>query len=139
MATISVLYYDAGSLVGFSSLPKIRASEGAERKKKGKAQSVGAIRAWLEEQDVHTLHRPVRKRFARKTYTVTKVMDVWKCDLLDVKVYAKYNDNYKYILSVIDVLSEFLFLIYVKTKSGPAVNTVFLYIFSNRIHMRISR
>jgi len=49
MATISDLYYDAGSPAGFSTLPKLRASEAAERKKKGKPQSVGALKAWLEE------------------------------------------------------------------------------------------
>jgi len=53
-------------------------------------------------------------------------MDVWECDLLDVEAYGKYNDNYKYILSVIDILSKFLFLVTVKTKSGPSITTAFL-------------
>jgi len=55
-------------------------------------------------------------------------MDVWECDLLDVQAYAKYNDTYKYILSVIDVFSKFLFLIPLKTKSGTAVNGVPVHI-----------
>jgi len=103
MAIISDLYYDAGSPAGFSTLPKLRKSESAEREKKGKPQSIGAIKACLEEQDAYTLHRSVRKRFARIPYTVIYVMDVWESDLLDVKAYAKYNDNYKYILSVINI------------------------------------
>ena len=45
---------------------------------KGKPQSVGAIKAWLEEQDSYSLHRPVRKRFARNPYNLTKVRDVWE-------------------------------------------------------------
>jgi len=80
MANISDLYYDEGSPSGFATLPKLRAAEAAERKMKGKPQSVGAIKAWLEEQDAYTLHRPVRKLFARNPYTVTNVMDVWECD-----------------------------------------------------------
>jgi len=44
------------------------------------------------------------KRFARNPYTVSNVMDVWECDLLDVQAYAKYNGNYRYILSVICIL-----------------------------------
>jgi len=63
------------------------------------------------------LHRPERKRFARNPYTVTNVMDVWECDLLDVQAYAKYNDSYRYILSVIDVFPEFLHMDPIKTKS----------------------
>jgi len=33
-------------------------------------------------------------------------MHVWECDLLDVQAYAKYNDNYRYILSVIDLFTK---------------------------------
>ena len=81
----------------------------------------------------HTLSPlPVRKRFARNPYTVTNVGDVWECDLLDVHFYAKYNDNYRYILSVIDVLSKYLYLIPVKTKSGPAVTAAFRSIFADK-------
>ena len=84
MATISDLYYDENSLAGFSTLRKLRAAELAESKKKGKPESVAATKAWLEEQDAYTLHRPVRKRFARNPYTAINVGDVWECDLLDV-------------------------------------------------------
>jgi len=84
MATISDIYYDEGSPAGLSTLPKLRAAEVSESKtKKGKLQSVGSSKAWLEEQNAYTLHRPVRKRFARNPYTVTNVRDVWECDLLD--------------------------------------------------------
>jgi len=131
MARISDLYYDEGSPVGFSTSLKLRTAETAEREMKDKPQSVGAIKAWLQEQDAYTLHRPLRKCFARNPYTVTNLMDVWECDLLDVKAYAKYNDNYKYILSVLDVFSKFLFPFPVKKKSGPAVTTALLSIFDN--------
>ena len=109
-------------------MPKLQAAA-AVVGRKGTPKSIGFIRAWLEKQDAYTLHRPAKKRFAHNPYTVTNVMDVWECDLLDVQAYAKYNDNYKYILSVIDIFSKFLFLVPVKTKSGPAVTTVFLSIF----------
>jgi len=129
MAATTSLYYEAVSPVGFETMPKIRVAEAAERK--GKPQSVGAIKACLKEQDAYKLERPVMKSFARNTYTVTNVMDVWKSDLLDVHAYAKYNDNYKYVLSVLDVFSTFLFLIPVETKRGTAVTTAFRSIFED--------
>jgi len=58
-------------------------------------------------------------------------MDVWECDLLDIQVYAKYNGNHRYILSVIDLFSKFIYLISVKTKSGPAVAAAFRSIFDD--------
>jgi len=106
---------------------------------KGKPQCVGAIKAWLEKQDAYILHRPVRKHFARNTYTVTNVMDVWEWDLLDVQTYAKYYDHYKYPLSVIDVFSKFLFLVPVKPKSGPAITTAFLSILDDDDPKKTSR
>ena len=53
------------------------------------------IRDWLEKQEVYTLHRPIRKHFARKPYTVNNVMDVWECYLLDGRALVKFNDNFK--------------------------------------------
>ena len=133
MASISDLCYDEASPAGFSTLRKLRAAEVAESKTmKGKPQSVGSTKAWLKEQDAYTLHRPVMKRFARNPYTVTNVKDVWECDLLDVHSYAKYNDNFKYILSVIDVFSKFLCVIPVQTKSGTAVTAAFRSIFDDK-------
>jgi len=133
MATISELYYNEGSPAGFSTLRKLRAVEVAESKtQKGKPQSVGSTKAWLEERDAYTLHRPVRKLFARNPYTVNNVRVVWECYLLDVQSYAKYNDNFRYILSIIDVFSKFLYLIPVKTKSGPAVAAAFRSIFDDK-------
>ena len=63
---------------------------------------------------------------------MTNVGDVWECDLLDVQSYAKYNDSIRYILSVIDVFSKFLYLIPVKTNSGPAVTAAFRSIFDDK-------
>jgi len=100
--------------------------------KKGNLQSVGSTKKWFQEQDAFTLQRPVRNRFARYPYTVTNVMDVWECDLFYVQPYAEYNDNFRYILSVIDVFSKFLYRISVKTNSGTAVNTAFRSIFDDK-------
>ena len=59
-------------------------------------------------------------------------MDMWEFDILDVQYYAKYNDIFNYILSVIDVFLKFQYLIPVKTKSGPAVTAAFRSIFDDK-------
>jgi len=59
-------------------------------------------------------------------------MDVYECDLLDVQAYAKYNDNHRYILSVINVFSKFLHMNRVKKKSGPSEASAFHSIFDNQ-------
>ena len=95
--TTSILFYEPTRSFAFSNLLKRRSE--AVVGKEGTPKSVGAIGLWLEKQDAYTLHRPVRKRFACNSYTVTKVMDVWEFDLVNVQAYSKYNDKHRYILS----------------------------------------
>jgi hypothetical protein len=44
-------------------------------------------------------------------------MDVWETDLLDVQTISKY-DNFKYLLTLIDVFSQFLKVVPLKSKTG---------------------
>jgi len=90
-ATANRLYYDPARTTAFSTLRKL----GVAAKKKN--IKLDDIRDWLEKQDAYTHHRPIRKRFARNPYTVNNVMDVWECDLVDVRALGRFNDNYKYI------------------------------------------
>ena len=39
----------------------------------------------------------------RNPYSTNNVMDDWECDLVEFQALTKFNDNYKYMLSVIDV------------------------------------
>jgi len=93
----SALYYNPAKPKAFSTLDKLSAALSKKNKSDAKA--------WLRKPNAFTTHRPVRNRFLRNPYTVTNVMDVWECDLLDMQSLAKYNDTYSYILSVIDVFS----------------------------------
>jgi IS30 family transposase len=124
----SKYYYEPARPFAYSTLEKLLAAV--------KGKSAGDARAWLEKQDAYTLHRRVRKRFPRNPYSVTNVMDVWECDLVDVQALGKYNDNFKYILSVIDVFSKFLHMIRLKSKTGTAVAEAFLSVLGDPSHRR---
>ena len=67
------------------------------------------VRAWLETQDAYTLHRTVMKHFSRNPYNVKNVIDVWKCDLLEVQSLAKHNDmqrNYNGHRRILEISSS---------------------------------
>jgi hypothetical protein len=115
-------YYDPSNPSTFSTLAKLQT---AVRKVKGKQTSPRATQDWLHQQDAYTLHKPVRKRFSRNPYSVNSVMDVWESDLLDVQNLSRYNDNYKFLLTVIDVSSKFLHVVPLKNKTGPTVTSAF--------------
>jgi len=62
------LYYNPEIPTTFSTLDKLSAA----LSKKNKSD----VKACLENRDVYTIHRPVRKSFLRNPYTVTNLMDV---------------------------------------------------------------
>jgi len=115
--------------MAFSTLNKLAAA--AAVKTTTTKMTKKNLRAWLDKQDPYTLHRPIRRCFARNPYSVNNVMDVWECDLVDVRSLAKFNDKYKFILSVIDVFSKFLYLIPLRSKTGTVVASAFQSIFKD--------
>jgi len=123
----SRLYYDPAKPTAFSTLNKLAAAAVKTTSKLNKKN----LRAWLEKQDPYTLHRPIRRCFARIPYSVNNVMDVWECDLVDVRSLARFNDKYKFILSVIDVFSKFQYLISLRSKTGTVVASAFQSIFKD--------
>jgi hypothetical protein len=112
---LASLYYEPSKPSAFSILAKLQA---AVRQAKGKNPSPRVTQDWLQQQDAYTLHKPVTKRFSRIPYTVNNVIHMGESDLLDVQNLSKY-DNYKLLLTVIDVFSKFLHVVPLKAKPGP--------------------
>ena len=67
----------------------------------------------------YTLHKPRRKRFATLTTMVFGVDEQWQMDLVDMQKLSKWNKGFKYLLTVIDVLSKRAWAEPIKNKSGP--------------------
>jgi hypothetical protein len=59
-------------------------------------------------------------------------MDVWETDLLDVQYFRKFNDNYKYLLTVIGVFSKFLHVVPLKSKTAQTVVSALQSIFTDK-------
>jgi hypothetical protein len=67
------------------------------------------------------LHKPVRRYFRKRRVLVGGIDAVWAVDLIDMQHYAKDNDNFKFILAVIDVFSKFGWMRVLKNKTGIEV------------------
>lgn len=59
-----------------------------------------------KEGVVSEIHRSARKNFIRRTYQMRGVDDTFQADLIEMIPHSKTNNNYKYILTVIDVFSK---------------------------------
>ena len=89
------------------------------------------VKDWLIEQDAYNQHKLVRKKFPRRTYDISNIYDCFEADLADFRSIKSFNDNYTYVLFVIDCLSKFLWVEPLKDKSGISVATALRKIFSN--------
>ena len=95
-------------------------------KKEGKYDiSRAQLKKWLMKQDTYTLHKPARRHYKRNRVIVGGIDELWQMDLADMQAIATENDGYRYLLVCIDVFSKFVWVIPLKTKTGPALVTAF--------------
>ena len=118
MELLNKLYYDPSHPASYSGAEKIVNAT------RGKTTRTNVI-DWLKSQDAYNLHRPYRKRFLRAHYNVDNIDDVWEADLVDLQSIKEDNDNYSYLLVVIDVLSKYSWVEPLRSKSATEVKNAF--------------
>jgi hypothetical protein len=87
--------------------------------------SVQETKHWLSGIDAYTLHKPYRLRFRRRRTFAKGIDDLWQADLVDLTSLAMHNDNYKFLLVVIDVFSRYGYCVPLKSKSGATLTAAF--------------
>ena len=131
---LSQHYYDPrrpGSYGGVAALH--RAVKKTRTKTKGKTKiNHQNVQHWLSGQDTYTLHKPVRRHFPRRRIIVGSMDQQWQADLIDVKNLKQYNDGFTFLLTVIDVLSKYAWVIPLKDKTGASLIQAFETIFEER-------
>ncbi len=126
---LKAIYYDPTHPASLSRPSVLAAASGGEKRK---------IEKWLKSQPAHTLHKQVRKRYPTRQYVVDTIDSQWQADLADMQAVARHNNGYKYILTVIDILSRYAWARPLKTKAGHEVAAAFADIFQEgRIPERI--
>ena len=85
-------------------------------KKDGKYDiSRAQLKKWLMKQDTYTLHKPARRHYKKNRVIVGGIDELWQMDLADMQAMAAEND----------VFSKYVWVIPLKTKTGPALVTAF--------------
>ncbi|RWS23397.1 hypothetical protein B4U80_10559, partial [Leptotrombidium deliense] len=74
------------------------------------------------DQLTYTLHKAKRKTFKRNRIKVSRINEQWEADIVDMQEFQKQNNNFKYLLTVIDVFSKVAYVVPIKSKSAD--NTV---------------
>ena len=84
---------------------------------------------WLRQQPGYTLHKPARIRFRRNRVIVFDIDSQWQADLVDLQHLSQWNQGYKYLLTCIDVLSKYAWVVPLKSKTGASLVVAFESIF----------
>ena len=87
------------------------------------------IQDFLSTQDTYTRHKQRYGKFLRRRVTAPCRNYLFQADLIFMQKYKSVNQNYQYILSVIDVFSKYGFCIPLKNKTADEIVRGFTEIF----------
>jgi hypothetical protein len=107
------------------------ASYGGLSKFKPKGYTKKEVREWLQSQDTYTLHKPTRRRFPIRQVVVYGIDHQWPADLVDLAKLSSYNKGFKYLLTCIEVLSRYAWVVPLKDKTGKILKDAFQVIFKS--------
>ena len=83
-----------------------------------------------QQQLAKEVFSPQITKFKRQRIIPLYKDETWSADLIDKSSLSKYNDNYKFILTVIDIFTKYAWAIPLKNKSGLYITNGFKTILS---------
>jgi transposase InsO family protein len=98
---------------------------------KPKGYTKKEVREWLQPQDTYTLHKPTRRRFPSRRVVVYGIDHQRQVDLVDLAKLSSYNKGFKYLLTCIDVLSRYTWVVPLKDKTEKTLRDAFHVIFKS--------
>ena len=63
---------------------------------------------------------------------MNSIDEIWAADLIDMQAFSKDNNGIKYLLTVIDIFSKFVWIVPLKRKTGQEVASTFSSILKRR-------
>ena len=110
------VYYDPLNPGSYGGLAPLQRATGLPIKK---------LLTILNKNLTYTLHKPVRRKYSTAPTVALSIDHQWVADLVDVKNLSQYNKGYKYLLTVIDVLSKYAWVVPMKNKTGSEQKRAF--------------
>ena len=87
-----------------------------KRPAKGQKQK---LTLFLQQKDAHTKYRQIQRKFPRLKVIAYESKEIWSIDVAYVDMLAKYNNGVKSLLVAVKVLSKFLRVVPMRSKSAP--------------------
>ena len=116
-------YHDPGGSVALGGANRLIAAT----RKEGVRPKIA--KRFLELSLACTLHKAATRRLGRGRVFVNGKDKQWQADLVDMQQEAKQNSGYRFLLTVIDVLSKDAWAVPIKNKTGESLIQAFDTIF----------
>ena len=75
-----------------------------------------AIKRFIEQNEIFSKYKPARKIFKRRKTIVKGPFTTYQLDLSDMRKFGRENNNYNWMLFIIDCFSRFLYVLPMKKK-----------------------
>lgn len=114
---LKTVYFDCKSTACYSGSHSVMTAA----KRIDKKITLKNVKDFLRLQDCYSLHKPVKRKFARNK-TFSAGIDVnWQADLADMKSLRKQNKGTTYLLVCIDVFTRYAFVEPIRNKTPEIV------------------
>ena len=90
-----------------------------------KVSGSGAKLTLQNEQLANELHKPIIRKFEKRRVYSTFKDNIWAVDLADMQLLSKYNKGIRLLLCVIDIFSEYAWVVPLKDKKGISIVKAF--------------
>ena len=81
-----------------------------------KKTSAGAIKSIQNQQLAEELHKPIIKKFEKRTVPSSFKDNICDADLADMQLISKFNKGIRFLLCVIDIYSKYAWIFPLKNK-----------------------
>ena len=130
---LSKIYFDVQNPGSFGGVRKLY----IEAKRINPNISYNNVKSWIENQLTYSLHKSIRNNFKRNRIIVQRKNDQFEADLVDMQMFSRFNNGYKYIITIIDCFSKFLYAYPLKNKTSNEIIKVFQKVFTKEKPIKI--
>ena len=88
----------------------------------------------FNEQLAKELHKPIIRKFKKRKFYSGFKDNIWGADLADMQLISNFNKGFRFLLWVIDVFSEYAWVIPLKNKKGVRIVDPFQKILDKSAH-----
>ena len=106
---------------GFKDLPRRTASDKVLRDKVNKIKQNQRPLTLARHQLAEKLHKPIIRKFKRRTVYSEFKDNIWGADLADMQLMNKFNKGFRFLLCVIDIFSKYAWVVPLKDKKGITI------------------